>query len=33
MEDQKITQEETIRAIAKNKAKLDGMLKMGYATI
>jgi hypothetical protein len=32
-EDQKIIQEEAIRAIAKCKAKLDGTLKKGYATI
>jgi hypothetical protein len=33
VEDQKNIQEEAIRAIAKCKAKLDGMLKKGYATI
>ncbi len=33
MEDQKIIQEEAIRAIAKQKAKLDSELKKGYATM
>jgi hypothetical protein len=31
--DQKILQEEAVRAIAKQKAKLDSMLKKGYATM
>jgi hypothetical protein len=30
-EDQKVIQEEVIRAIPKRKAKLDGALKKGYA--
>ena len=31
--DQKIIREEAVQAIAKRKAKLDSMLKKGYATI
>jgi hypothetical protein len=31
--DQKIIQEEAIRAIPKSKAKLDSVLKKGYATV
>jgi hypothetical protein len=32
-EDQKIIQEEAIRAMAKQKVKLDSLLKKGYATV
>ena len=33
VEDQKNIQEEALRAIAKQKAKLDSVLKKGYATM
>ena len=32
-DNQKIIQEEAVRAIAKRKAKLDNALKKGFATI